>query len=133
MSAIQPDKPLSPHLQIYRLPLTVVLSVLHRMTGILLSLGLAVLVIWLVALATDAQAYQWLHACFATWVGQILLIGWTAALYFHLCNGIRHLVWDIGLGFDLVSVDRSAVLAIVVTILLTTLTWMIVLASRGTI
>ena len=118
-------KPLSPHLQIYRLPLTAVLSVLHRMTGILLSLGLLVLVFWLVAAATDLNNYEVLRQWLGTWLGQIFLIAWLGALYFHLCNGIRHLVWDAGYGFELKTVDFTAMLAIIMTVLLTLGTWLL--------
>ena len=125
------DRPLSPHLQIYRLPLTAVLSILHRMTGALLGLGLVVMVVWLAALASDAATYQKLHDLFAAWTGRVLLVAWSAALYFHLCNGVRHLIWDLGLGFDSTFVDRSALGAILITILLTAATWIMVCVTRG--
>lgn len=125
------DKPLSPHLQIYRLPLTAILSILHRMTGALLGMGLLVMVSWLAALAADAEVYQWMYECFGTLPGQMLLVAWTAALYLHLCNGIRHLIWDMGLGFELSAVDKSAGLTILGTIVLTAATWAVFLMMRG--
>ena len=122
---MEKDRPLSPHLQIYRLPLTAILSVLHRMTGVLLSLGLVALVIWVTALAIHVDLYNQIHHFFTGWIGQSLLVAWTVTLYLHLCNGIRHLIWDLGLGFDLAKVDLSAGLVIVFTVVLTAATWFI--------
>ncbi len=116
-------RPLSPHLQIYRFPLTVVLSVAHRITGALLSLGAVALVAWLVAVAAGDLLYEPVYVYFASTPGQIMLVVWSAMLYFHLCNGVRHLFWDAGLGFDLRVVDLSAVATLAVTVLLTALTW----------
>lgn len=119
------QRPLSPHLQIYRLPLTAVLSILHRITGALLALGLAVLVIWLAAAAWCGDVYDPLRDWFGGWFGQVLLIAWTVALYFHWCNGIRHLIWDLGHGFDLATVDKTAVIALLATVILSAATWML--------
>ncbi len=117
--------PLAPHLQIYRLPLTVVLSILHRATGVVLALG-AVLLVWVLALvAYNAESYSQLYPHLASWYGQIFLLGLVFSLYFHFCNGIRHLFWDIGLGFELETVDRTAILAILVAIGLTLATWVV--------
>ena len=120
------ERPLSPHLQVYRLPLTAVLSILHRMTGVVLSLGIVLLVIMCVALAVSESAYTAMMGLFGGWFGCAVLIAWTGALYLHLCNGVRHLIWDAGWGFELRTVDASAVTAIVATVVLTALTWTIV-------
>jgi len=117
--------PLSPHLQIYRLPLTALLSITHRATGVILALGAALLV-WILALtAYGAEAYGQLYPHLARWYGQVFLLGLTFSLYLHFCNGIRHLFWDIGMGFELETVDRTAKLAIVVSIGLTIATWLV--------
>jgi len=117
--------PLSPHLQIYRLPLTALLSITHRATGVILALGAALLV-WILALtAYGAEAYGQLYPYLARWYGQVFLLGLTFSLYLHFCNGIRHLFWDIGMGFELETVDRTAKLAIVVSIGLTIATWLV--------
>ena len=117
-------RPLSPHLQIYRLPITAVLSILHRMTGVILSLGLVLLVVLLATVAWSAETYQFLRAMLSHWLGQLFLIAWTASLYLHLCNGIRHLFWDAGLGFDLKHSKQTAYLTIAGTVVLTLATWL---------
>ena len=93
------ERPLSPHLQVYRPELTSVLSIVHRITGVALSVGLLLLVCWLLAVASGAAFYDAVQAFNAHWFGRILLFGWTFALFYHLCNGIRHLVWDTGHGY----------------------------------
>lgn len=124
------NPPLSPHLQIYKLPLTAWLSITHRATGVILALG-AVALVWILTLAAnDAEAYGQLYPHLASWYGQLFLLGLTFSLYFHFCNGIRHLFWDIGMGFELETVDKTAKLAIVVSIGLTIATW-VVAANLG--
>ena len=126
-----PRRPLSPHLQIYRLPLTAVLSILHRITGTLLALGVIALVAWLAAAASGDAAYQTVHAWFASTPGMLALVAWSAMLYFHLCNGVRHLFWDAGRGFELRTVDVTAVAALIVTAALTALTWWFFLGAEA--
>ena len=121
--------PLSPHLQIYRLPLTALLSITHRLTGVILAFG-SVLMVWiLVAAADSAASYAELARHLASWYGQIFLFGLVFSLYLHFCNGIRHLFWDVGLGFELETVDLTAKLVIVCAIILTIATWLV--ASMG--
>lgn len=115
--------PLSPHLQVYRLPLTAVLSILHRLTGVFLAMGVVLLVAACVTLAVDPDAYTAIVVWFGGWFGQIILLALTVSLYLHLCNGIRHLFWDAGRCFELRYVDAGAILSIVLTIALTVLTW----------
>lgn len=117
-------RPLSPHLQIYKLPLTALLSITHRITGIFLSLGTVILVYWLLAIASGPDAYAQAQALLSSPYSLAALFLWTFALYFHLCNGIRHLFWDIGYGFELKTVDRSGDLVIIVSLLLTGVTWL---------
>ena len=123
--------PLSPHLQVYRLPLTVLLSISHRMTGVVLALGAVPLTGIIVAAATDAALYEQVRDLLSTWWGQTLLVLWTAALYFHLCNGIRHLFWDAGLGFDVTTAYRTSLWTVAATVALTALTWGVALWARG--
>ena len=118
------SRPLSPHLQVYRLPITAVLSIMHRMTGVVLSLGLVLLVVVLAAAAWHADSYEMVRVMLSHWLGQLFLIAWTASLYLHLCNGIRHLFWDAGLGFDLKRTEQTAYLTIAGTIVLTAATWL---------
>lgn len=117
--------PLSPHLQIYRLPLTGLLSITHRITGFVLALGSAVLIAMLAAAAYSPEVYRSMLPHLAAWYGQLLLIAFVFGLYLHFCNGVRHLFWDAGYGFDLKVVDLTAKLTIVVAILLTAATWLV--------
>src|SRR5579885_429993 len=94
-------RPLSPHLSIYKPQLTSVLSISHRMTGLALSVGTVLLVWWLVAAASGERAFAAAQGFWGSWIGLLLLFGWTFSLFFHLCNGIRHLLWDAGWGFEL--------------------------------
>ncbi len=117
--------PTSPHLQIYRLPLTAILSITHRATGVFLAIG-SILLVWvLVALAGGPESYAPAQAFLHSWLGQLILFALTFALYFHFCNGIRHLFWDVGIGFELETSDKTARLAIVVAVVLTVATWIV--------
>lgn len=117
--------PLSPHLQVYRLPLTALVSITHRITGFVNSVGAVILVALLAAAAYSPETYRAMTPHFAAWYGQILLAGFVFGLYLHFCNGLRHLFWDVGYGFDLKVVDTTARLAIVVALLLTGATWLV--------
>jgi succinate dehydrogenase / fumarate reductase, cytochrome b subunit len=117
------DRPISPHLQIYRWQLTSVLSILHRAAGIVLSAGAILLVWWLVAAASGPDAYEAVANFLGSWIGLLLLFGWTAALFYHLCNGIRHLVWDTGQALDLKSTYLGGWLVVGATAVLTVITW----------
>jgi succinate dehydrogenase / fumarate reductase cytochrome b subunit len=125
-------RPLSPHLQVYRLPLTAVLSILHRITGVALAAGTLLLAWLLLAAAAGPEAYASAHGFVVSWVGQALLFGWTFALFLHFANGVRHLVWDSGYGFELPTVDRTAYAAIAVALGLTFAVWVAAYAVRGT-
>ena len=117
------NHPVSPHLQIYRLPLTALLSITHRITGVVLAIGILLLTLVLVAAAQGPAAYQSVMGHYHAWYGQIFVLGFLFALYLHFCNGIRHLFWDAGYGFELETVDLTAKLAIVVALVLTVATW----------
>ncbi|MGB1580927.1 MAG: succinate dehydrogenase, cytochrome b556 subunit [Nevskiales bacterium] len=127
MSASSDNRPLSPHLQIYRLPLTAKLSILHRATGVFLSMGTALLAIWLVALATGGEAYACVDAVMKSWFGMLCLVGWSYALLYHLCTGIRHLIWDVGIGLENDSLKTSGPLVIVASVILTAAVWAVAL------
>ena len=115
--------PTSPHLQIYRLPLTALLSITHRITGVILAFGCLLLVWILAAAAYSANYYNAMLPHLQSWYGQVFTIGFIFALYLHFCNGVRHLIWDAGYGFELETVDLTAKLAIVLAIILTVVTW----------
>jgi succinate dehydrogenase / fumarate reductase cytochrome b subunit len=117
------NRPLSPHLQVYRPQLTTVLSISHRATGIVLSLGMVVVVVWLLALASGPEAYDRLTGLLASVPGLILLLVWTFSLFFHLLNGIRHLLWDAGWLLDLRGAYASGWTVVVLSVLLTIAIW----------
>ena len=121
-------RPLSPHLQIYRLPLVAIMSITHRITGIGLALGTILLAAWLGGGAYSPEAYAGMSGFLGSWFGYLLLIGWSIALYFHLCNGIRHLFWDIGRGFELAQAHRANGIVLAATVILTVVTWAVAFA-----
>lgn len=117
------NRPLSPHLQIYRWQLTSVMSILHRMTGVALSVGTLYLAFWLVSIALGPAAYQTAVTFARSPFGLFLLLGWTAALYYHLFNGVRHLIWDTGYLFQLKNAYAAGYAVLILTALATGLTW----------
>ena len=116
-------RPLSPDLQIYRPQLTSVLSISHRITGIALSVGTLLLISWLIAAATGPQPYSAIQSFIGSWFGHLIMFGWTFSLFFHLCNGIRHLVWDTGHGFELRAIYASGWTVVAASIVLTVAAW----------
>jgi succinate dehydrogenase / fumarate reductase cytochrome b subunit len=110
-------RPLSPHLGIYRFGYTMALSIMHRLTGVAMALGLLVLTGWLVAAAHGADWYAATTSVLAHWFFKLLLGGWLFAFLFHLANGIRHLFWDAGMGFEKSAARRSAAIVVVVVLI----------------
>jgi succinate dehydrogenase / fumarate reductase cytochrome b subunit len=102
------ERPLSPHLQVYRLPPTALASIAHRATGVFLSAGLLLLTVCAMAIAEGATSFQTMQALLASALGRLFLWGWIFSLHFHLCHGVRHLVWDTGHGFERETLDRFA-------------------------
>lgn len=119
------NRPLSPHLQIYRMPMLAILSILHRATGIALSVGALYLATWVIYAASNPQAYALFQGFNGSIVGRIILGGWLFSAYYHLCNGIRHLFWDAGYGFALKDADRSGWIVIVISLIATVLSWIV--------
>lgn len=117
------QRPLSPHLQVYRPQITSVLSIAHRGTGVVNALGVFVLGCWLVALAAGGEAYAQFAAAAGSVPGRIALFGFAATLVYHLLNGVRHLFWDIGWGFEIPQLYRSGYTVIGLSLLLTGLLW----------
>lgn len=124
----QVKRPLSPHLTIYKPQLTSIMSITHRITGLALVAGSVLLVAWLWAAAYSPSIYTQIQSLFVTPLGSLLLMGWTLAFYYHLCNGIRHLFWDMGKGFELPTVYRSGITVIVVALTLSAVTWVMALS-----
>ena len=119
-------RPLSPHLSVYRWPITMTLSILHRVTGAGLSVGLLVLAIWLISAASGKNAFDQVNGLLQSGVGRLLLIGCSFAFFFHLCNGIRHLFWDAGRGFEKNQANASSWFVIITTIILTLAYWLVI-------
>lgn len=124
-------RPLSPHLSIYRWQIQMVTSILHRATGIALAAGTILLCVALLALAAGPDAFAQVRAFCASWIGQILLFGWTWSLAYHLLNGIRHLLQDVGLGYLPTQFVRNGWIVSIGSLVLTALVWACVLAQRG--
>lgn len=120
---VRDTRPLSPSLQIYRPQLTSVLSITHRLSGIVLSAGAVVLVVWIMAASAGPRAYALVDGLLGSPLGLAALIAWTFCLFFHLCNGVRHLLWDAGYGFELRTIYASGWTVVAVSLLLTVTAW----------
>ena len=127
----QAERPLSPHIFIYKPQLTSVLSIIHRMTGVGLAGGALFLTWWLIAAATGPEAFDTAQAFFGSWLGYLVLLGFSYSLFYHLCNGVRHLVWDVGYCLEIENVYRTGWVMLVASLVLTALAWVIGLGMRG--
>jgi succinate dehydrogenase / fumarate reductase cytochrome b subunit len=125
-----PARPTSPHLGIYRWQIGNSLSILHRLTGVALALGLPALCYWLVSLAGGEQSYATAAKLFASPVGRFALVGWTFAFLYHLLNGVRHLFWDAGYGFERTPRHASGWFAVFGSIVLTLSVWGLIWAGH---
>src|SRR4029079_9584906 len=125
------ERPLSPFMfpAWYRFQITSALSILHRLTGIALAVGSILLVWWLITVAAGGELFATTHAFLVSPIGLVLLFGWSIAFFYHLCNGVRHLAWDAGHGFELRHAYRSGYTVLFLTVLLTALTWLYVLLA----
>lgn len=124
------SRPLSPHLQVYRPQLTSVLSISHRITGVAIAAGLLYLVVWVVSLAYGQDAYAYFAAFNGSWAGWLFKAGWLFCLFFHLCNGVRHLLWDAGKGLELEDAYRSGYAVVLGSVALTGLVGVVALLQR---
>ncbi len=124
-------RPLSPHLQIYTPLINMVVSILHRITGAALYFGTILLAWWLIATATSPDHFEIVNGFFGSWLGRLVLLGYTWALLQHMLGGIRHLIWDTGRGFDVQTVDRLSWGSIVGSVVLTAVIWVAALNMRG--
>ncbi len=111
------NRPTSPHLQIYRPLINMVMSIVHRITGVALSGGALLLAVWLVAAALDRGLFETINWFLASWPGQIVMLGFVWTFLHHLLGGVRHVIWDTGAGFDLASVDRMSWGTLVLSVL----------------
>lgn len=125
------DRPLSPHLQVYRWRLNMLTSILHRAAGVFLSIGSIVLAGWLISVSLGAESYAEVTALLVHPIGRLLLLAWTAAFFLHLGNGLRHLCWDIGIGFEKRQYFYSGVMVFVFAIGMTAVVWYALLQKTG--
>lgn len=125
------NRPLSPHLQVYRPQITSMLSVVHRGTGVVLGVGTLLLAWWLIAAASGPEAYAQVNWFISGWIGRLILLGFTYSLFYHLCNGIRHLFWDIGAGFELSAVSATGWVVVIFSLGMTGLAWIAGYYMRG--
>jgi len=123
-------RPLSPHLQVYNPQITSVLSIMHRISGVVLALGSLGLLWVLVGISSGGEAYAAVHACLGSLIGRLAVFALSLCLMYHLFNGVRHLFWDIGKGFDMASVNRSGYIVLALTVLSTAGLWWLA-ASQG--
>ena len=123
--------PMSPHLQVWRWHLTMLTSILHRATGVALYLGLLLVAGWAVALASGPQAYGTYMSLIGSPLGKLVLVGFTVAVFFHLANGVRHLVWDAGFGFEPKAATASGVVAIAFALAATAAVWVLAILTGG--
>jgi succinate dehydrogenase / fumarate reductase cytochrome b subunit len=120
-------RPLSPHISIYRWPITMTLSILHRATGVAMSFGLIALAAWLLCAASGPEQYAWFAALSVSWAGQIALIGWSFSFFLHLMNGVRHLFWDTGRGLGKRQATVSAYFVIISAVVISAGFWLVLL------
>lgn len=118
-------RPLSPHMQIYRWPITMTMSILHRVTGGALYFGTLLLAWWLIAAAAGPGYFEVANAVFGSWIGRLVLFGYSWALIHHLLGGLRHFVWDFGAGFSKSARDNLAYANIIASAILTVLVWVV--------
>ena len=118
------QRPLSPHLQVYKLPLTARLSISHRIAGIGLTAGTLLVTAFLLSAATSEDAYNTVMGIATSAFGQIILFLWSAALYYHMCNGVRHMLWDTGRYLEKDKAMRTNYFVLTTAIILTVATWL---------
>ena len=125
------ERPISPHLSIYKLEITMVMSIVHRITGSALYFGTLLLAAWLVSAAMGPREFALVNSLFAHPLGLLVLFGYTWALIHHMLGGVRHLIWDTGQGLDIKSADGLAWLSIIASVITTLVVWAVVLSMRG--
>ena len=123
------DRPLSPHLDVYAWQTSNALSILHRLTGVALSVGAIALVGWLLSIVSGPAAYASVNGFFAGPIGALMLFGWTFCFFYHLANGIRHLFWDAGYGFDKQRARHTGWLAVGFALIMTLGIWAAIIAT----
>lgn len=125
------NRPLSPHLQVYRLPFDAILSISHRITGVILCFGAVLLTYWLMAATYGPEAFATAQSILGSWFGLLVLLGVVFSLWYHLANGIRHLVWDTGRALELDQMRKSGIAVVVIAAVLTLGTFGLAFAVGG--
>lgn len=128
---VKRERPLSPHLQVYRPQITSVLSILNRITGMALVGGALLLANWILSASYGPEMFDLAQSLLGSWFGRLVLFGMTFSLYFHLANGIRHISWDIGYGFELSTLNKSGIVVVLFAIVMTVFTFYLAYASAG--
>jgi succinate dehydrogenase cytochrome b subunit len=129
--ATRRQRPLSPHLSVYRPQITMTMSIVHRITGAALYFGTLLVAVWLMAAASSPESYDRVNWAFGTWLGQLILFGYTWALMHHMLGGVRHLIWDTGAGLEKHTASRIAWATLAGSIPLTVLIWVVGYMVRG--
>lgn len=127
--ATKDTRPLSPHLMHYKLPMTAYLSVSHRASGIVNSVAIVMLVLTIASAAGAPEGYRFMAAIVDSWFGAVVLFGLTVSLYYHMCNGVRHLFWDVGYGFKVETATKSGYVTLAAAAVLSLVTWLVAAAS----
>lgn len=125
------QRPLSPHLTVYRWPITMTTSILHRVTGGALYFGTLLVAWWLIAAATSERHFEFVSWVYGSWIGRLVLLGYSWALMYHMLSGLRHLVWDTGVGLEKHTASKIAWASLVASFVLTILVWIAGYAVRG--
>ena len=118
------NRPLSPHLQVYRPQLTSILSILHRITGVVIWAGAVMMTYWIASATYGPEAFARAQWFLGSWFGRLVLLGLTGATFYHLANGIRHLAWDIGWGYEMDKLNISGWAVLIFTVVMTVLTFL---------
>ena len=125
------NRPLSPHLQVYKPQVTSVLSIFHRITGVALSAGLVLLVGWIFSLSLGENIFKYYAYFLGSWLGLLIMFSFTFALNYHFCNGVRHLFWDAGYGYEISTVYKSGLAVVIFSLLLTCLIWYFIMINNA--
>lgn len=122
------DRPLSPHLGIYRPQISSALSIMHRASGVVNFIGLLAFVWWIVGVTFSPRSpmESWVWSFFSGTIGQLILVAWSFSMFFHFCTGMRHLMWEAGFGFSIKAMERSGWVAVAMSIFLTAVAWLII-------
>ena len=127
---VKSQRPLSPHLSIYKPAITMTTSIIHRITGGALYFGTVLLAVWLISAAVSEECFNFVNGLFGSWVGQLVLFGYTWALMQHLAGGIRHFIWDMGAGLEKHTASKMAWATVVFSVIATILIWVVAYSLR---